>query len=77
MQNDKFWVWPEEVIATRTIQLLSETKELAALQTNNLDDPNRQKPDINKGDRNFFNLVESMVSDLKVDHFSPEEVVIM
>ena len=52
-------------------------KELAALQLNNLDDPNRQKPDINKGDRNFFNLVESMVSDLKVDHFSPEEVVIM
>ena len=32
---------------------------------------------MNEGDRTFMKLIDMMISDLKVDHYRPEEVVIM
>ena len=44
---------------------------------NDINDPNRERVDLNSGEREFKKLIQQMVYNLKVQHAQPEEVVIM
>ena len=42
-----------------------------------LNNPNLEQPDIQKGDREFRRLVNKLVHSLTIRHVQPEEVIIM
>ena len=42
-----------------------------------LNDPNRDPPDVKKGDREFKKLIQKLVHNLTIRHVQPEEIIIM
>ena len=47
------------------------------MQARHLNDPNIEKIDLDKGDKEFRLLIRTIIQNLTVEHVEPEEVVIL
>ena len=51
-------------------------RKMAAIHEMDLDDPNVERVDVDKGEKEFMSLLQTIVQNIEVVHVMPEEIVI-